>query len=60
MLDHDKKKGHSHLIVGNTPPKDLVSIVLKQIRIIPNREFHEVEEPIPIILSPTLRDPTSN
>jgi len=55
-----KRKDTPHFIVGNTPPKNLVRAVLKQIRIIPNKELNEVEEPISVILSLTLRDPTSN
>jgi len=55
-----KRKGTSHLMVGSAAPKDLVSAVLKQIRVIPNKEFHKVEESIPVILSPTLRDPSSD
>ena len=55
-----KKNDTSHLIVRNTPPKGLVRIVLKQIRVILNKEFHGVEEPISIILSSTFRYPTKN
>jgi len=47
-------------MVGNAPPKDLVRAVLKQIRVISNKEFHKVEESISVIFSPTLRDPTNN
>ena len=50
----------SHLMVGNAPPKHLIRTILKQIRIIPNKELHNVKEPIPIMLGPTLRNPTSN
>ena len=55
-----KEKDTSHLMVGNAPPKILVKIVLRQIRVIPNKELHKVEESIFVILCPMLRDPTSN
>ena len=55
-----KQKDTSHLIIRNIPPKHLVRVVLKQVRIIPNKELHKVEEPISVILSPVLRDPTGN
>jgi len=55
-----KREDTSHLMVGNTPPKVMVRAILKQIRAILNKEFHKVEESISVILSPTLRDPTSD
>jgi len=55
-----KRKDTSHLMVGNAHPKDLARAVLKQIRVIPSKEFHKVEESISVILSPTLRDPPNN
>jgi len=55
-----KRKDNSHLMIGNASPKDLVRAVLKQIKVISNKEFHMVEESISVIVSPTLRDPTSN
>ena len=48
----------SNLIVGNTPSKDLVRKVLKQVRVIRNKEFHKVQESISIILILALRNPT--
>ena len=47
-------------MVGYAPSKDLVREVFKQIGVIPDKELHKVEESIFVILSPTLRDPTSN
>jgi len=55
-----KRKDTSHLMVGNAPPKDLVRTIIKQIGVIPNKELYKVEESIFVILSLTLRDPTSN
>ena len=55
-----KRKDSSHLMVENAPPKNLVRTILKQIRVMPNKEFHEVEDPISIILGPTIREPTRN
>jgi len=55
-----KRKDTFHLMVGNAHPKDLARAVLKQIRVMPNEEFHKVEESISVIISPPLRDPTCN
>jgi len=55
-----KTKDTSPLIVGNITPIELVKTAVKQIRVILNKEFHEIEELIPNILSPILGDPTRN
>jgi len=45
-------------MVRNTPPKDLVRRILKQVSVTLNKELHMVEEQALTILSPALTNPT--
>jgi len=45
-------------VVRDTPSKDLVITILKQVWVIPNKEFHKEKKSVAIILSPILKNPT--